>query len=281
MPNLPMNELRTFATVAELGGFTPAGDLLGRSQPAISLQIKRLEEQLEELLFVRKGKQLVLTSAGKKLLKHTLKILALNDAVFAEFEKRSLTGQIRFGIPSEFATTLLPKILGIFTQSYPNVNLEINCALSKELLSHARDDYDLVLALQSRLPRKRTTCLKEDELVWVSGTNHNTHMQSPVNLVLAPEPCVYRARALERLRKSGSAWKIVYTNSDLIGIQTAIKEGLGVTVLAKSTVPKSLRILQNSDKFPKLGSVGIHLHYDKRTTNEALLRLVEYIRAII
>ena len=281
MPNLPMNELRTFATVAELGGFTPAGDLLGRSQPAISLQIKRLEEQLEELLFVRKGKQLELTSAGRKLLKHTLKILALNDAAFAEFEKRSLTGQVRFGIPSEFATTLLPKILGIFTQSYPNVNLEINCALSKELLSHARDDYDLVLALQSRLPRKRTTCLKEDELVWVSGTNHNTHMQSPVNLVLAPEPCVYRARALERLRKSGSAWKIVYTNSDLIGIQTAIKEGLGVTVLAKSTVPKSLRILQNSDKFPILGSVGIHLHYDKRTTNGALLRLVEYIRAVI
>ena len=231
MPNLSMNELRTFATIAELGGFTPAGDLLGRSQPAISLQIKRLEEQLEELLFVRKGKQLVLTSAGKKLLKHTLKILALNDAVFAEFEKRSLTGQIRFGIPSEFATTLLPKILGIFTQSYPNVNLEINCALSKELLSHARDDYDLVLALQSRLPRKRTTCLKEDELVWVSGTNHNTHMQSPVNLVLAPEPCVYRARALERLRKSGSAWKIVYTNSDLVGIQTAIQEGLGLSLI--------------------------------------------------
>ena len=164
MPNLSMNELRTFATVAELGGFTPAGDLLGRSQPAISLQIKRLEEQLERALFVRKGKQLVLTSAGKKLLKHTLKILALNDAVFAEFEKRSLTGQIRFGIPSEFATTLLPKILGIFTQSYPNVNLEINCALSKELLSHGRDDYDLVLALQSRLPRKRT--LVSQKMSW-------------------------------------------------------------------------------------------------------------------
>ena len=276
-----MNELRTFATVAELGGFTQAGDLLGRSQPAISLQIKRLEEQLEEFLFVRKGKQLELTPAGRKLLKHTLKILALNDVVFAEFEKRSLTGKVRFGIPSEFATTLLPKILGIFTQSYPNVNLEVNCALSKELLSQARDDYDLVLALQSRLPRKRTTCLKEDELVWVSGTNHNTHMQSPLNLVLAPEPCVYRGRALELLRKSGSDWRITYTNSDLTGIQTAINEGLGVTVLAKSTVPKSLRILQNSDKFPKLGNVGIHLHYDRRTTNEALLRLVEYIRAII
>ena len=281
MPNLPMNELRTFATVAELGGFTQAGDLLGRSQPAISLQIKRLEEQLEEFLFVRKGKQLELTPAGRKLLKHTLKILALNDVVFAEFEKRSLTGKVRFGIPSEFATTLLPKILGIFTQSYPNVNLEVNCALSKELLSQTRDDYDLVLALQSRLPRKRTTCLKEDELVWVSGTNHNTHMQSPLNLVLAPEPCVYRVRALELLRKSSIDWRITYTNSDLTGIQTAINEGLGVTVLAKSTVPKSLRILQNSDKFPKLGNVGIHLHYDRRTTNEALLRLVEYIRAII
>lgn len=281
MRNLPINELRTFATVAELGGFTQAGDLLGRSQPAISLQIKRLEEQVKESLFFRKGKQLELTSAGSTLLKHTLKILALNDAVFAEFKKRSLTGRVKFGIPSEFATTLLPKILGIFTQSYPGVNLEINCALSKELLSQVKGHYDLVLALQKKSPRRHTSCLKEDELVWVSGNNHDIHMQSPVNLVLAPEPCIYRARALERMGAAGCAWKILYTNSDLTGIQTAIKEGLGVTVLARSTVPKSLRILQNSDKFPKLGNVGIHLHYDTRTKDEALLRLVEYIRVII
>lgn len=278
MRNLPMDVLRTFITVAELGSFTQAGELLGRSQSAISLQIKRLEEQVEASLFTRKSQQLGLTSSGSKLLKYALEILALNDKVIAEFKQPSLTGRVRFGIPSEFATTLLPKILGNFTQSYPGVNLEINCELSKNLLSRPADQYDLVLALQDRSTRKLASRIKEDELVWVSGNNYDIHLQSPLRLVLAPEPCIYRARALERLNSSGRPWQIAYTNTDLTGIQTAIEEGLGVTVLAKSTVPKSLRVLPKKDKFPRLGKVDIHLHYDKRTANNAVLRLVDYIR---
>ncbi len=278
MRNLPMDVLRSFVTVAELGGFTQAGELLGRSQPAISLQIKRLEEQVEASLFTRKGQQLGLTPSGSKLMKYALEILALNDEVIAEFRQPTLTGRVRFGIPSEFATTLLPKILSTFTQSYPGVTLEINCELSKNLLSQPADQYDLVLALQDKSSRKLASRIKEDELVWVSGSNHAVHLQSPLPLVLAPEPCIYRAHALERLDSSGRPWQIAYTNTDLTGIQTAIEEGLGVTVLAKSTVPKSLRILQKADKFPRLGKVDIHLHYDKRTANDALLRLVDYIR---
>ncbi|PLW81413.1 LysR family transcriptional regulator [Kineobactrum sediminis] len=281
MRNLPIDVLRTFVTVAELGSFTQAGELLGRSQPAISLQIKRLEEQIEASLFTRKGHQLGLTSSGSKLLKYALEILALNDKVIAEFKQPSLTGRVRFGIPSEFATTLLPKILGNFTQSYPGVNLEINCELSKNLLSQPADQYDLVLALQDKSPRKLVSRIKEDELVWVSGSIHDIHLQSPLRLVLAPEPCIYRARALERLNSLGCPWQIAYTNTDLTGIQTAIEEGLGVTVLAKSTVPKSLRVLPKTDKFPRLGKVDIHLYYDKRTANNALLRLVDYIRISI
>ena len=274
MRNLPMDVLRSFVTVAELGGFTQAGELLGRSQPAISLQIKRLEEQVEASLFTRKGQQLGLTPSGSKLLKYALEILALNDEAIAEFRQPTLTGRVRFGIPSEFATTLLPKILGTFTQAYPGVTLEINCELSKNLLSQPGNQYDLVLALQDTSSRKLASRIKEDELVWVSGSSHDVHLRSPLPLVLAPEPCIYRARALERLDSSGRAWQIAYTNTDLTGIQSAIEEGLGVTVLARSTVPKSLRILQKSDKFPRLGKVDIHLHYDKRTANDALLRLV-------
>ena len=281
MPNLPMNVLRTFITVAEVGGFTQAGCLLGRSQPAVSLQIKRLEEALGAPLFIRRGKDLELTSSGSKLRKYAGEILALNDAVFADFKLPVLTGRVRFGIPSEFATTLLPKILGIFTQSYPSVNLEINCALSKQLLSEARNYYDLVLALHEKSSGRLASFLREEELVWVCDSNHDTNARLPLNLVLAPEPCIYRARALERLKDIGQSSKITYTNNDLAGIQTAIEEGLGVTILAKSTVPQSLKILQNSDKYPALGSVGIHLHYDKNTGNEALRRLVEYIRISI
>lgn len=279
--NLPTEVLRSFVTVTELGGFTQAGELLGRSQPAISLQIKRLEALVECSLFTRQGQRLQLTQSGTRLYQYAKDILALNDEVFTEFSKSSITGTVRFGIPSEFATTLLPKILGAFTQAYPGVTLEINCDLSKNLLAQPRKQYDLVLALQDAPSLKPVSRIKEEELVWVSSLDHDVHLQPQLPLVLAPEPCVYRARAIERLKGVGRNWQIVYTNSDLTGIQTAIQEGLGVTVLARSTVPDSLRVLPASEKFPKLGKVGIHLLYDKRGVSDAILKLADYIRLSI
>ena len=279
--NLPTDLLRSFITVSELNGFTQAGELLGRSQPAISLQIKRLEELLDCTLFVREGQRLQLTQAGTRLYQYAKDILALNDAVFTDFSQSKMTGIVRFGMPSEFATTLLPKILRAYTQAYPGVTLEINCDLSKNLLAQPRKQYDLVLALQDTPSLKPASRLKEEELVWVSSTDHEEHLQAQLPLVLAPEPCVYRMRAIERLNAAGRPWRLVYTNADLTGIQAAIQEGLGVTVLARSTVPDSLRVMPASDRFPRLGKVGIHLLYDKRTSSDAILKLAEYIRLSI
>jgi DNA-binding transcriptional LysR family regulator len=268
--NLPTDVLRSFVTVSELGGFTQAGELLGRSQPAISLQIKRLEVLVECRLFDRQGQRLQLTQAGARLYQYAKDILALNDEVFTEFSQPNITGTVRFGMPSEFATTLLPKILRAYTQAYPGVTLEINCDLSKNLLAQPRKHYDLVLALQDAPTLKPASRLKEEDLVWVSSPVHDVHLQAQLPLVLAPEPCVYRSRALERLNSVGRPWRLVYTNADLTGIQAAIQEGLGVTVLARNTVPDSLRVMPVSDRFPKLGKVS-----------DAIRKLVEYIRLSI
>lgn len=281
MRNLSMDLLRSFVTVVELGGVTQAGQLLGRSQPTVSLQIKRLEDQVETPLFSRDGQRFDLTPAGERLFKYAKGILALNDEALDEFSKPIITGRVRFGIPSEFATILLPKVLRNFTKSYPGVTLEINCDLSKNLLAHRSDQYDLVLALQDLPSPQRVSRIKEDDLVWVTSARHDIHLQTPLALALAPEPCIYRARALEQLSQLNRPWQLAYTNTDLTGIQTAIEEGLGVTVLAKGTVPSSLRILKPSERFPFLGKVGIHLFYNKRTVSEAVLRLIEYIRLSI
>ena len=146
MKNLPTDLLRTFVTVAEIQGFTHAGEKLGRSQPAISLQVKRLEKLLDRTLLARNGNQIELTESGQQLFRYAKQILALNDEAIDQFNQTSVSGNIRFGIPSEFATTLLPKILGRFTQAYPNVTLEVTSDLSKHLLTRA-NRYDLILAL--------------------------------------------------------------------------------------------------------------------------------------
>ena len=281
MRNIPMDLLRSFVTVAEMRGFTLAGQLLGRSQPAVSLQIKRLEELIDAQVFIRGGQQLELTLTGERMLGYARQILALNDEALAELARPTISGRISFGIPSEFATTLLPKMLGRFAQAYPAVTLEINSDLSQNLFSHQPGTYDLILALRDASTKSLPSFIGSDELVWVTSTHYDTHLQSPLPMIVAPAPCMYRARAFDALKEKGQPWRVSYTNQDITGIKAAIEEGLGVTVLTRKTVPASLRILPFSSKFPKLGKVGVHLFYNRQQASEAVLKLVNYVSTIV
>ncbi|MCV6622709.1 MAG: LysR substrate-binding domain-containing protein [Cellvibrionaceae bacterium] len=280
MKNLPIEVLRAFVTIVELGSFTQAGDLLGRSQPAISLQIKRLEELLNQKLISRNGQNIELTKTGEQLFYYAKRILALNDEAVASFNATSVSGQLKLGIPSEFATTLLPRILSRFANTYPNVNLEVISDLSRNLINaSSQKQYDLVLVLHDDPDKAGTELIKEDELVWVSSHSHDCHMRSVLPLIVAPEGCIYRNRANTMLAEAGLPWKISYTNPSLSGIQAAIEEGLGVTVLAKSSVPEGLKVINNSTRLPKLGKIGISLVKQPSEQSEAAQRLSEYITA--
>ncbi|MDG2502613.1 MAG: LysR substrate-binding domain-containing protein [Porticoccaceae bacterium] len=280
MKNLPMDLLRAFVSVAQLNSFTKAGEILGRSQPAVSLQIQRLEELVDEPLLSRIGRDLELTEAGESLYDYANQILTLNDLAISQLSKSSISGKIRLGIPSEFATVLLPKIVSRFAKAYPNVTLEVNCELSKQLLSkEGKASHDLILALEDKPAATVSDLVKTDDLVWVASVDHNAQKVSTVPLIAAAEGCIYRHRAIRVLDRSQQPWQIVYTNPDLTGIQYAIQEGLGVTVLAKSTVPKNLKILSPSARFPDLGKVGISLICSNRNKkNEAVNLLIEFLK---
>jgi DNA-binding transcriptional LysR family regulator len=280
MKNLPMDLLRAFVSVAQLNSFTKAGEILGRSQPAMSLQIQRLEELVDEPLLSRIGKNLELTEAGESLYDYANQILTLNDLAISQLSKSSISGKIRLGIPSEFATVLLPKIVSRFAKAYPNVTLEVNCELSKLLLSkEGKASHDLILALEDKPSAIGSNLVKTDDLVWVASADHNAQKVSTVPLIAAAEGCIYRHRAIRVLDRSRQPWQIVYTNPDLTGIQYAIQEGLGVTVLAKSTVPKNLKVLSPSARFPDLGKVGISLICSSRNKkNEAVSLLIEFLK---
>ena len=280
MKNLPMDLLRAFVSVAQLNSFTKAGEILGRSQPVVSLQIQRLEELIDEPLLTRNGKSLDLTDAGESLYDYANQILALNDLAISQITKSTISGRIRLGIPSEFATALLPKIVSRFAKAYPNVTLEVNCELSKKLLSkEGKANHDLILALEDSPSKTASDLLKTDDLVWVASRDHNAQKVSIVPLIAAAEGCIYRHRAIKILDHHQQPWQIVYTIPDLTGIQHAIEEGLGVTVLARSTVPENLKILSPSARFPDLGEVGISLICStKNRKNKAVELLIEFFR---
>lgn len=283
MRNLGIDSLRAFITTADLGSVTAAADQLGRSQPATSLQIKKLEESLGSELFIRLNRKLKLSTSGNSAYTLAKEIINLNDQLLAQFSKAELAGQIRLGIPSEFATTLLPKIIGRFAASYPNVTLEVFSDLSRNLMSEKqREQYDLILALHEKPTPRRRGLIRSDPLVWVGSKEQRVERQQAVPLILAQDGCIYRKRALAALNKMKRSWRIVHTNPDLSGIKVAIQEGLGITVLARSTVPDDLLIIEkgsNSEHLPELGAIDISLQYDKRTASDATERLAGFIQS--
>ena len=255
MKNISTDSLRTFVMVVEVGGFAKAGDLLGLSQPAVSLQIKRLEDLLGYKLFKKQGQRQVLNQYGELLLPMAKQMMQYNDAILQQFTSESITGKVRLGIPSEFAARILPSIIGDFVSLYPEVSLEVKSRLSKHLLSASRQDqFDLVLALNERLNSDKFPIFMQDELVWVGDLAQAKN--EVVTLVTAPEGCIYRRRATDALKSANIKYRIVYSNADLTGLIAAIKEGLGITVLAKSTVPSDLNFQIQTKHLPSLGSIG-------------------------
>ncbi len=276
MKNIPTDSLRTLITVVEVGGFAKAGELLGLSQPAVSLQIKRLEELLGNKLFKKQGQRQVLNQHGEILLPLAKEMLKVNDSILQTFSSEVLTGKVRLGIPSEFAATILPAIIGDFVSLYPDVSLEVKSELSKQLLhSDNRDQFDLVLSLIEQADQSKYPVFMDDELVWVGEISKVKG--DVINLVAAPEGCIYRRRAIAALEAAGLKWRVVYTNADLAGITAALKEGLGITVLAKQTVPMELAYAKSSAMLPELGSVGISLIKQVEESQQAVTKLAEFI----
>ncbi len=274
MQHLPLDCLRSFVAVADTGGFTAAGERVGRSQPAVSLQIKRLEDSLNTPLIHREGHKIRLSAAGQLLYQHSVILLAQNDLALQELSQQDLSGALCFGMPSEFATTLLPKVLGQFSQSYPNVALEVVCQLSRNLSSpNNNHQFDCRLLLTHNADDELS-----DELVWVGSSRSRIVANKPIALVVAPDGCMYRERALHVLQQGGLASRVVYTNPDLAGLQAAIEEGLGITVLAKSVVPAGLSILNTHPALPPLGRIGIRLSHEPHS-GEAATMLTTYVRA--
>lgn len=276
MKNIPTDSLRTLITVVEVGGFAKAGELLGLSQPAVSLQIKRLEELLGNKLFKKQGQRQVLNQHGEILLPLAKQLLQVNDTILQTFSSEVLAGKVRLGIPSEFAATVLPAIIGDFVSLYPDVALEVKSELSKKLRhSDNREQYDLILALLEGPEQSKYPIFMDDELVWVGDVNNiNTEV---VNLIAAEEGCIYRRRTIEALEKAGLKWRIVYTNADLAGISAALKENLGITVLAKHTVPNDLNWAKSTNQLPELGEVGISL-IKQSEESHAVDKLAEFIQ---
>jgi DNA-binding transcriptional LysR family regulator len=270
--------LKTFVTVTEAHGFTRAGERLGLSQPAVSLQMKRLEEAVGRNLIERETRGLKLTPDGEILLGYAREMLRLNDEARARLSDRDVEGVVRLGTPEHFATAHLADVLARFARTHPRIALDVKCELTLTLLEGlASGSYDMVLVKREPQGPGGGVKVWREPLVWVASPTFTHAPDSAVPVVCSPHPCVYRKRAINSLESVRRPWRIVYTSPSMQGSLAAVRAGLGVTILPKEMVPSGYHMLGTADGFPELDDTEIALVLAPGTPSPAAGRLAEHI----
>lgn len=251
--------LRAFAAVADARSFSRAGERLLRNQSTVSLQIKRLEQAIGSRLLDRTPRSVRLTPVGETVLEYAHRLIELNDEMLIRVGEPHMAGTVSLGTPEDFATSHLPEVLSRFSEAYPSIVLEVTCDLTLNLMERFRKGaFDLVLVKREPSVDARGMRVWREPLVWILGRRELPETHQPLPLVVSPEPCVYRKRAVTALTRAKKPWRIAYTCGSLAGSLAAVRAGLGVTVLPKDMVPPDLRVI-DGNPLPTLQDTEIAL----------------------
>src|ERR1700752_2594904 len=173
---IDVDQLRTFIAIAETGSFTKAADIVHKTQSAVSMQMKRLEERLDRSIFARDGRASKLTEDGERLLDYARRIVKLNVEALAAFSAAELSGRVRLGVPDDYADRYLPEIMARFSRAYPGVELTVICEPTIELFQRI-DSNDLDLAIVTDCESARASeSFRRERLLWVTSLRHPTHL---------------------------------------------------------------------------------------------------------
>jgi DNA-binding transcriptional LysR family regulator len=273
---LDIDQLRTFIAIAETGSFTRAAEVVNKTQSAVSMQMKRLEERLERPIFARDGRASKLTEDGQRLLDYARRIVKLNVETLAAFSN-ALSGFVRLGVPDDYADRYLPEIMARFSRAYPAVELSVICEPSVDLLERI-DANELDLAIVTNCESKRAAeTFRRERLLWVTSNRHSAHMEERVPLALGRPTCSWRRSAMERLEAVGRPYRVLYSSSNAGAVAAAVLAGLAVSVLAESGLRPGMRVLSASDGFPELPSCRVGLVRNAHETSTLADALAEHI----
>jgi DNA-binding transcriptional LysR family regulator len=249
--DLDSSLLRTFVTVAETGAVGAAAIRLARTQAAVSMQLRRLEEDLGQRLLDRSPRGVQLTEAGHLLLPYAHAILGAGADARRALSAGQVSGTVRLGMLEDIAVGRLPRALRRFSIAYPRVALEIvvdsSAALSRRLVDGGLDVVVADPALVNGTPLLTWT----QPLFWIGARGYSRDAEALLPLVAFGDTCLWQQNVLTALRRAGTGWRIVCTSTSLPAVQSAVEAGLGVSVLLEGNIrSESMRILGRADGLP-------------------------------
>jgi DNA-binding transcriptional LysR family regulator len=278
IPNLDVDLLKTFIAIAETGGFTRAADEVNKTQGAVSMQMRRLEDILGRQVFHREGRQNRLTADGQRLLDYARRIVRLNDEVVVTFSKPELTGVVRFGVPDDYADNLLPEFMARFARTHPLVQVDVDCLPSSTLMALAKEGKMDVVLISAEADTPGIDLIRREPLVWVSSARHCVHEAEVVPLAVAQVGCAWRDNIFQQLDSWNRRYRIAYASLNSNAIKAAVLAGLAVAAIPRVSVTPGMRILSEAEGFPPLMIVEIGLVFAPGKPNPAVEALAKHIR---
>ena len=262
-PTFDIDALRTIVVGTELGSFARAAVQLGRSQSAVSMQLKRLEEQAGRPLFQRNGRGLVPTEAGDALLAYARRIVQLHDEAAATLGSTAAAASVRMGLPQDFFEDVMPDAITRFSRQRPGVHVEVragrNYALEDEVNA---GQLDLALVFFRPGRSRHGTLLATLPLFWFAGaklTKPRAEPSARIPLVLFDHPCLFRQAALHALDSKGVAWRLALTTPSLPGVWASLRFGHGVTVRTSHRVPAGIHDVGDELRLPRLPAIELRM----------------------
>jgi DNA-binding transcriptional LysR family regulator len=260
MGHLPSPELlRAFVAVAERRSFTRAALELNRTQAAVSLQIKRLEEQVGLRLFWRSTSRVELTEAGRGLLADARQVLAVNERMLARLARRPTELVLRLGVMEDYGTRILPRLLLLAAQRFPEVKVELSLGLTAPMRRRLGASYDAVIAMHA-VGAAAGELLRCEDCLWAAAPPARFAPDEPVPLALSVRACLLRRWAVAALSGVRRPWRLAFVSPSMSAVEALAARGLALTAIKCSMLPAGLRFVDAEAKLPALPCAEIRLH---------------------
>ncbi len=259
MRNLDITTLRSFLAVADAGGVTRAASFLNLTQSAVSMQIKRLEDNLNLTLLDRQGRGVALTAAGEQLLAYARRIVDLNDEVYGKLTNTVWEGEIILGVPHDIIYPAIPNVMKAMQRDFPRVKVQLHSSYSSDLKERfARGEVDVILTTETR-PDGAAEVLMKVPLRWYGAPGGQAWKSSPLPVAFCNH-CSFRPVALGTLEKSGTDWDLVLSSDSDRAIEVAVSADLAVTSVLEGHEPPQFEAIPASANLPDLGHQSVALY---------------------
>lgn len=278
-PTLDPELLRAFVAVTDLRSFTRAAARLNRTQSAVSMQVRRLEQTLGVALFHRSTVHVELSVSGETLLGYARRILAINEEAVARLREHDTQGHVRLGVMDDYGTQIIPPLLASFAALYPRIQIEMQTGLSSLMIDRLGQEFDLVIAMHPE-GQGGGVLLRREQALWAVGSVRSVLGQTPLPVALYPHGCLFRQWATAALDAAGHPWRLAFVSHSLSAVEAVAAQGLAVTVVKSGTRPTTLRALSLEDGLPPLPKADIRLHLSPGASQASTL-LAEHLTAAL